>query len=372
MTSVLRGALGAAATGVLLLAAQTASAQAVNGCPAGQAMQSSDPSGRNITCVPIPNVSGLQGQISAETAARQAADTQLQNSLNAEAGARQAADTGLQTKIDAEAASRLGMDAVLLQSIQQESADRKAADDALRSADAVLLQSIQQESAERKAADDALRNAGAESSIVGTYAFTGTVLCLTSSNNFTTDLTPTAPVLDGPSTVTTIFNGTSSGIRTFNADGTGTLQVTTHTVTSPSMFFSFRTITTFVNGVPTLTPSASSGIGFNGTGPAPSGGATTADQQATFTWQIVDGNKLIVDDGDVTGTITNGPASRIGASIRQTGAPRQVGVLGKDLRTIALTNENIQVETSTTTLTNGTVLTPLPRICQRERILRKL
>jgi hypothetical protein len=338
MTRVLRGALGAAAAGVLLLAAQTATAQPVNGCPAGQAMQSSDPSGRNVTCVPLPNVSGLQGQISAETAARQGADTQLQNNINAETGARQAADTGLQNKIDAEAASRLGMDAV-------------------------LLQSIQQESTERKAADDALRNSMTEASIVGSYAFTGTVLCLTSSNGFTTDFTPTAPVPGGPSTVTTVFNGVSSGIRTFSPDGTGTLQVTTHTVTSPSMFFSFNNINgTFI---------ASSGIGFNNTAPNPSGGSTTAEQQTTFTWQI-DGNKLIVDDADVIGTITNGPANRIGSSIKQTGAARQIGTLGKDLRTIALTNENIQVETSTTTLPNGTVLTPQPRICHRERILRKL
>jgi len=342
MTRALRGALGAAAAGVLLLAAQTASAQAVNGCPAGQAMQSSDPSGKNITCVPLPNVSGVQGQISAETAARQAADTQLQNNINAEAGARQAGDTGLQNKIDAEAASRLGMDAV-------------------------LLQSIQQESAERKAADDALRSAVTETSLVGSYAFTGTVLCLTSSNGFTSDLTPTPPVAGGPSTVTTVFNGVSSGVRTFNADGTGTLQVTTHTVSSPSMFFSASTI--IINGVPT--PSFSSGIGFNNAPPNPSGGATSADQHTTFTWQIV-GNQLIVDDDDVLGTITNGPANRIGSSIKQTGASRQVGLLGKDLRTIALTNESIQIETSTTTLPNGTVLTPQPRICQRERILRKL
>jgi len=335
MTMVLRGALGAAAMGVLLLAAQTASAQVVNGCPAGEAMQSSDPSGRNVTCVPIPNVSGLQGQISAETAARQAADTQLQN------------------KIDAEAASRLGMDAT-------------------------LLQAIQQESTERKAADDALRNAVTETSIVGSYAFTGTVLCLTSSNNFNGDLTPKAPTLDGASTVTTVFNGVSSGIRTFEAPavpggiGSGTLQVTTQTVTSPSMFFSFRTVTQTIPTIPPTTistPTATAGIGFNGVGPNPSGGASSADQQATFTWQIVDG-KLVIDDGEVTGTITAG--NRKNSTIKQTGAPRQIGTLGKDLRTIALTNESVQVETSTTTLTNGTVLTPQPRICLRERILRKL
>src|SRR3954451_6541852 len=54
MAMVLRGALYAAAGGVLFVAAQTATAQPVNGCPAGQAMRASNPSGRNVRCVPIP------------------------------------------------------------------------------------------------------------------------------------------------------------------------------------------------------------------------------------------------------------------------------------------------------------------------------
>src|SRR5438094_3442586 len=108
-------ALGGIAAGAFFLAAQTASAQQTNGCPAGQAMQSSDPSGKNITCVAIPNVSGLQGQISAETAARQAADAQLQGAIGAETAARTAADAQLQNAINAEANSRMGMDATLLQ-----------------------------------------------------------------------------------------------------------------------------------------------------------------------------------------------------------------------------------------------------------------
>ena len=57
-------ALAGMSAAALFLAAQTALAQQTNGCPAGQAMQSSDPSGKRITCVPIPDVSGLQGQIS--------------------------------------------------------------------------------------------------------------------------------------------------------------------------------------------------------------------------------------------------------------------------------------------------------------------
>ena len=50
MMTILRSALAAA---VMALGAEHALAQPVNGCPAGQAMQSSDPSGRKITCVPV-------------------------------------------------------------------------------------------------------------------------------------------------------------------------------------------------------------------------------------------------------------------------------------------------------------------------------
>ena len=77
MNSTARGVLVAMAAGALWVAAHTASAQLVNGCPAGQAIQSSDASGRNVTCVPIPNVSALQ-----------AADTQLQRNIEAEANSR--------------------------------------------------------------------------------------------------------------------------------------------------------------------------------------------------------------------------------------------------------------------------------------------
>ena len=38
---------------VIVLGVQPALAQPVNGCPPGEAMQSSDPSGRKITCVPV-------------------------------------------------------------------------------------------------------------------------------------------------------------------------------------------------------------------------------------------------------------------------------------------------------------------------------
>src|SRR5438270_5623621 len=241
-------ALSALAAAAFCVAAQPASAQQTNGCPAGQAVQSSDPSGKNITCVAIPNVSGLQGQISAETAARQAADAQLQGAIGAETAARAAADTQLQgtigaetaartaadaqlqNAINAEANSRMGMDATLLQAIQDETKDRKAADDALRGTVDTLRGTV-----------DALRNDAIESSIVGTYTFTGPVTCLNSSAGFTGDFIPKGPVVPGgPSTFVQLLSGMSSGTRTFNADFTGTFQVTTFSVLPSSVFFSMN------------------------------------------------------------------------------------------------------------------------------------
>src|SRR5688572_24653165 len=61
----------------LALGAQSVAAQPVNGCPAGQAMQSSDPSGRNIRCVPIADGAALQAALQAEAAARQAMDENI-------------------------------------------------------------------------------------------------------------------------------------------------------------------------------------------------------------------------------------------------------------------------------------------------------
>ena len=295
---------GIAAAALFLTAAQPASAQQTNGCPAGQAMQSSDPSGRNVTCVAIPNVSGLQGQISAETAARIAAD-------------------------NAEANARLGMDATLLQAIGEETTDRKAA-------------------------IDALRNEVIEKSIVGTYAFSGLITCLSSNNGFNADFTPKAPTSPTVSTQVQQFGGAATGTRTFNADHTGTVQSTTYTVFLPTIFY---TTSNFV------------GIGFNGTPPNPGGGASTAVQSGSFTWEIVDGKLYITEDA-VSGTFTQG--SRVGWTVENSGMPRAVGVLGKDLRTIALTNEMLKIETGKQTSPDGLITSTSERVCVRERVLRKL
>lgn len=61
----------------IALGAQSVAAQPVNGCPAGQVMQASDPSGRNIICVPIGDGAALQ----AEIAARQAGDENILDML---------------------------------------------------------------------------------------------------------------------------------------------------------------------------------------------------------------------------------------------------------------------------------------------------
>lgn len=55
----MRTVLRCAITAVLMALAQQALAQPVNGCPAGQAMQSSDPSGRRVTCISVPDVDAL-------------------------------------------------------------------------------------------------------------------------------------------------------------------------------------------------------------------------------------------------------------------------------------------------------------------------
>jgi hypothetical protein len=73
---------GAALAAALAAGVHSVWAQPINGCPAGQAMQSSDPSGKKITCVPLPDVSALQGSINAEAAARAAADQALSERID--------------------------------------------------------------------------------------------------------------------------------------------------------------------------------------------------------------------------------------------------------------------------------------------------
>ena len=244
---------------------------------------------------------------------------------------------------------------------------------------APLELAIVQETAERKQADADLSASINEASIVGRYAFSGTQVCYSSSRGFNADLSPTMPPSFTPppppapgdpvppptQVVPTTFisqgTGTVTGFRTFNADRTGVLELVATNLAYPGIVY------TNFNGVLSATVSG---------GPAPN--ASTSNQQGTFQWDIVDG-KLVIDDaaGDQGGTITAG-GSRVGWIFTIRNLPRQVGVLGKDLKTITLSNELVNdrpgVEIGVTTSPPG--LAPqvfeTPRICVRDRVLRKV
>jgi hypothetical protein len=299
--------------GALSLGAHAVSAQPVNGCPAGQAMQSSDTNGRNVTCVALPNVSGFQGQITGEAASRTAADTLLQNRLNDETAARLATEAELRASIG-----------------------------------------------------------DARTSIVGKYSYTGTQVCINSSRNF--DPVTFLPILlpspaqvpaiplqtvIGPSTFVTPSTATVSGFRTFNADGTGALEVFTHSLGHPTVFYAngFNSL-----GQPFISTGGSSGIGS----------ASTAHLTGTFNWHIADG-KLSIEESGVafSGPITSG-GTRVGWITSTENIPPLVGVLGKDLRVISMVQEVPGIEISILTSPEGQQLPPTWRTCHRERTMRKV
>jgi len=185
--------LGGVFAAAAVLGAQSVLAQPMNGCPDGQAIQASDASGKNLRCVAIPppaDVSGLQGQI------------------------------------DAEAAARAAGDGALLNAIADERSARIAADDALR------------------------ESTGTEGGIAGTYAVSGTQVCTSASRGFNSNLQPiipppppppdpTDPNPPPPPLITTVSVSSSnvSGIQTFHENGTGTLEITFHVVSHPGALF---------------------------------------------------------------------------------------------------------------------------------------
>jgi hypothetical protein len=80
MSKLLRCGFAAAA---IVLSSQGALAQPVNSCPPGQAMQSSDPSGKKITCVSLPDTTSVINMIGDEKAARIAADQRINARIDA-------------------------------------------------------------------------------------------------------------------------------------------------------------------------------------------------------------------------------------------------------------------------------------------------
>ncbi len=276
--------LGASIALAAALIAQNAAAQSFNSCPEGHAVQGSDASGKHISCIAVPDVSGLQGQINAEKAARE------------------------------------GMDVILQDAI------------------------------------DELR----PTEISGTYSFTGVQTCMNSTFGFNPDLTPVPSPDPSRAAVVTQNSSVATGFRTFNPDGTGTSQIRTVSLIFPGMFYS-----------------ASGFVGVTGAGTAPGGAAipggngSIVEQNGTFNWRV-EGNLLIIEDQPAPGLFTAG--NRTGWSIVVTGAPRQVGVLGKDLRLIHVSNDAFAVESNI--ITSPPNLPPqqftTPRICARERLLRKM
>jgi hypothetical protein len=278
--------LGASIALAAALIAQNAAAQSFNSCPEGQAVQGSDASGKHISCVAIPDVSGLQGQINAERAARE------------------------------------GMDVVLQDAI------------------------------------DELR----PTSIVGTYSFTGTQTCLNSSLGFNADLSPTeapsAPPPPGVPLVSALVQPTSAtvaGTRTFNIDGTGVSEFQTNSTVAPGFFYN-----AFAAGV------TNGGATFR-----PSGNASVVVSSGTFTWEVV-GGKLIIHESGAPGVITQGGGPRAGWTVFVENVPPFVGVLGKDLRNIAVTHADVAVEINVLRSPDGLTELRTPRICHRERTLRRM
>lgn len=251
----MRTILGCSFAAVLILGAPHALAQPVHGCPAGQAMQSFDPSGRNIACVALPDVSALG------------------------------------VRIDA---------------------------------------------------------AAAEPNIVGRWAMTGTATCTQSSTGFDANFNPNLAA--GQTTVSQL-TGTVNAVRTFNADGTGTVVGITHNIAHPQSIYR---------------PGSAPSVGG-------AGNATLNRLDTTFTWQLQADGTLLIDDNNLIPQVFILPAGRAGWTVVIHDVPSFVGHISKDRRTITLTHNTMQVETGQLTdTTTGTTFAPSPRFCARERTLTRL
>jgi len=221
---------------------------------------------------------------------------------------------------------------------------------------APLETAIVQESAERKQAAAEIRASINETKISGTYAYSGTQICLNSSTGFREDLAPMPSTDPARAAVVSQNIVYTTGFRTFNEDGTGTVELSSQAVNPPAVFV---TNTGFA-GVGTVVEPPNPG--------RPGGNVASAGQTGTFTWHVAEG-KLFVADSPLSGTFDAGPSK--GCTATNDDVPPSVGVLAKDLRTISLSQEGIAVERNTVTC-SGVVVSSNPRICHRQRLLQKM
>jgi len=239
---------------LFVFGAQQALAQTVNGCPAGQAMQSSDASGRKVTCVALPDVSALNARIDA---------------------------------------------------------------------------------------------AAAEPDILGRWAMTGATTCLSSSTGFDENFLPN--VAAGQTFVSQLI-GTVNAVRTFNANGTGNMRGVTQTLSHPQLVFR---------------PGFASSIGG-------AGSVTLSTADMDFTWKIQADGTVLIDDNNALPQRFLLPMTRTGWTVVIQDLPSFVGHISKDRRTIVLTHNTMQLETSQVTDATGTAFAPSQRFCARDRVLTRL
>lgn len=203
---------------------------------------------------------------------------------------------------------------------------------------------LQAETAARQAMDaNILSIVGAltETDIVGRWAMTGATSCLQSTNGFNANLSPQSP------TNVSQLHGTTSAVRTFRADGTGTSTGVTQSLSMPQQSF----------GLP---PSTNTG------------GASLADLNANFTWSIDAEGRLVIDDDNLIPQNFVLPASRLGFTVTVENVPSFVGQISKDKRTIVMTHATVGLETSVLRDPAGTVIARTPRFCARDRVLTRL
>ena len=91
----------------------------------------------------------------------------------------------------------------------------------------------------------------------------------------------------------------------------------------------------------------------------------------TFSYEVTPEGLLIITDQQTTGTIIKGNAALVGATTTSVNLPQSIGQLGKDLKSISITQDDVAVETLILTPVGG-IPQSTPRICYRERTLLKL